>query len=405
MKRAGAIVVLFALLVVRSAHADERTDAKNYFKAGASAYAAGDYLAAIQALDAAYRLTPLPAIAFSLAQAERRQYFVSREPGHLVRAIELYRVYLKEVPAGGRRADATDALAQLEPLALGVSVATEPGGAPVLREAAKTRIMVTSEAIGARISLDGAASTPTPLIAEVQAGNHTVRVSAEGFFPSDRQVVAIAGELVPVEVELRERPAIVIVEPSIEAELYVDGSYAGRVRKGARIELASGSHEFAFVRDGRRIESQVIELERGETRRLTVELRWTGQRMAAVSLLVVSGVTLASGLGFTALAVDRERAADRILTRRKSAAVTASELSEYDEARSNREQARIGAIASFAVSAGSLVTGAFLYSLDQPSMSQVRTRPDIRPTKPKVDVQAAITPLPRGLGLFARATF
>jgi hypothetical protein len=138
---------------------------------------------------------------------------------------------------------------------------------------------------------------------------------------------------------------------------------------------------------------------------LTVELRWTGQRLAAVSLLVVSGVTLASGVGFTALAVDRERAADRILTRRKSAAVTASELSEYDEARSNRDEARIGAIASFAVSAGSLVTGAFLYSLDQPKVSQVRTRPDVRPTKPKVHVQAAITPLPRGVGVFAQARF
>jgi hypothetical protein len=405
MKRAAAIVVLFALLVVRSAHADEMTDAKNYFKAGASAYAAGDYLAAIQALDAAYRLTPLPAIAFSLAQSERRQYFVSREPGHLVRAIELYRVYLKEVPSGGRRADATDALAQLEPLALGVSAATEPGGPPVLREAAKTRIMVTSEAEGARISLDGGAPTATPLIAEVAAGAHMVRVSAEGFFATDRRVVAIAGELVPMEIELREQPAIVIVEPSIEAELYVDGSYAGRVRKGARIELASGSHEFAFVRDGRRVESQVIVLERGETRRLAVDLRWTGQRLAAVSLLVVSGVTLASGVGFTALAVERERAADGILTRRKNAALTATELSDYDEARSNRDEARIGAFASFAVSATSLVTGAFLYALDQPNMSQIVTRPDVRPTKPKLDVQAAVMPLPRGVGVFAQTTF
>jgi hypothetical protein len=264
---------------------------------------------------------------------------------------------------------------------------------------------VTSEAEGARISLDGGASTPTPLIAEVAAGRHAVRVSAEGFFPSERQVVAIAGELVPIEVELRERPAIVIVEPSIEAELYVDGSYAGRVRKGARIELASGSHEFAFARDGRRLESQVIELERGETRRLAVELRWTGQRLAAVSLLVVSGVTLASGVGFTALAVERERAADGILTRRKSAALTVSELSEYEEARSNRDEARVGAFASFAVSAASLVTGAFLYALDQPNVNQALTRPDVRPTKPKVDVRAAVTPLPRGVGVFAQATF
>ena len=80
MTRAIWLFVLAFLLAPSVARADDLADAKNYFKAGASAYAAGDYLAAIQALDAAYRLTPLPAIAFSLAQAERRQYFASREP-------------------------------------------------------------------------------------------------------------------------------------------------------------------------------------------------------------------------------------------------------------------------------------------------------------------------------------
>ena len=66
---------------VRAAESD-LDRAKESFKAGATAYAAGDYLAAIQALDAAYQLTPLPAIAFSLAQAHRRQYFVDHEREH-----------------------------------------------------------------------------------------------------------------------------------------------------------------------------------------------------------------------------------------------------------------------------------------------------------------------------------
>src|SRR6187399_1040248 len=109
MRRRSFAVVLVLASLAAPARADTMSDAKNFFKAGAAAYTAGDYLAAIQALDAAYRLTPLPGVAFSLAQAERRQYFVSREPAHLVRAIELYRVYLKQVASGGRRADATDA--------------------------------------------------------------------------------------------------------------------------------------------------------------------------------------------------------------------------------------------------------------------------------------------------------
>jgi hypothetical protein len=390
MKLVAALVVLVTVFAARAARADDLADAKNYFKAGASAYAAGDYLAAIQALDAAYRLTPLPQIAFSLAQAERRQYFASREPARLLRAIELYRTYLREVPIGGRRADATDALAQLEPLALGV--VASPTGEAVPREAPKTRIMVTSEAAGARISLDGGPPKPTPLIAEVEPGQHLVQVSARGFFPTERQLIAISGELVPLEVELRERPAVVIVEPTVEADLYVDGAFSGRVKKGSRIELSGGSHQFAFVRAGRRVEIQTVGLERGEVRRVPVELDWTGQRIAAVSALAVSGATLTSGVVFTALSVAQEHEADRILEKRDEQALSPDELSAYEDAREERDRYRAVAIGSYAVSAASLVTGALLYALDEPNMGEIAPRPAGEPVKPQVEVKAAAAP-------------
>jgi hypothetical protein len=384
------LLALAVMLAARGARADDLSDAKNYFKAGASAYAAGDYLAAIQALDAAYRLTPLPQIAFSLAQAERRQYFASREPAHLLRAIELYRTYLREVPTGGRRADATDALAQLEPLAL--NVVASPTGEVVPREVSKTRVMVTSEAAGARISLDGGPPKPTPLIAEVAPGQHLVRVSADGFFPADRQLVAISGELVPLEVELREQPAVVVVEPTTEAELYVDGAFSGRVKQGSRIELSRGSHQFAFVRAGRRIKIQTLVLERGETRRLPVKLEWTSQRITAISAFAVSGVTLVTGVVFTALAVEREDQADRILAQREEQALSPKELNDYEDAREERDRYRAVAIGSYAVSAGALVTGALLYALDEPNMGEVQPRPAAEPAKPQVNVRAAATP-------------
>jgi tetratricopeptide (TPR) repeat protein len=78
---------------------DDLERAKASFKAGAAAYAAGEYPAAIQALDTAYELTPLPAIAFSLGQAERRQYFVAHERQHLERAVALFRRYVADVPS------------------------------------------------------------------------------------------------------------------------------------------------------------------------------------------------------------------------------------------------------------------------------------------------------------------
>ncbi len=406
MKRAPWLLVLVLALAPRAARADDLADAKNYFKAGASAYTAGDYLAAIQALEAAYRLTPLPAIAFSLAQAERRQYFVSREPAHLLRAIELYQTYLKEVPTGGRRADATDALAQLEPLALGVAAGStsEPGASSAPR-VAKTRLMVTSDAQGAHIALDGAAPKPAPLIAEVEAGQHAVRVTAKGFFTSERQIVAVAGELVPLEVELREQPAVLILQPSVEADLYVDGLYFARVRKGSRVELPSGSHDLAFARHGRKIESQVVTLERGESRQMPVQLSWTSERVAAVSLFLVSGVTLAGGVGFTALAAKGEYDADQILARQENQALTPAELEEYEQAREIRDRSRAAAIGSYAASAATLVLGAFFYVLDEPNLGEIRARPKTNPTKSTIDVDASVAPTPGGLGATARVRF
>src|SRR4051812_6955024 len=113
MKRCFVAWAALLAMLPTPAFAEGSSDlerAKDSFKAGAAAYAAGDYLAAIQALDAAYQLTPLPAIAFSLAQAERRQYFVDHARAHLDRAISLFRQYIDVAPGGSRRADALDAL-------------------------------------------------------------------------------------------------------------------------------------------------------------------------------------------------------------------------------------------------------------------------------------------------------
>ena len=73
MKRAAvAVFLLFAVAAPRIARAEEPdllVQMKAYFNAGAEAYELGDFAAAIQAFDQAYRAMPRPAILFSLAQA------------------------------------------------------------------------------------------------------------------------------------------------------------------------------------------------------------------------------------------------------------------------------------------------------------------------------------------------
>ena len=82
----GALLVTLCAVAGVQAQGASPREAKQYFEAGATAYAMGDYRAAIQAFDAAYTLTPLPAIAFSLAQAERREYFASQRTINRVRS-------------------------------------------------------------------------------------------------------------------------------------------------------------------------------------------------------------------------------------------------------------------------------------------------------------------------------
>jgi hypothetical protein len=382
--RTLALVAALLALSSRPARAAEEDlgQAKAYFKAGAAAYTAGDYQAAIQALEAAYRLTPLPAIAFSLAQAERRQYFVSREREHLDRAVELYRTYLAQVATGGRRADATDALGQLEPLALAAGAAPAPApGSPPPAEAAKTRVLVTSEAPTASVSLDGAPPVPAPLIAEVTPGRHDVKVEARGFFPSERGVVAVAGALVPIEVNLRIRPAVIDLRGPSGADLYIDGRFAAKVEERNRIELSGGAHVFTFAKKGHRLKTVRVELEPGETRELRAGIEPTSQRTAAYVTLAASGVSLIATGVFAGLALGQEAKAGEIRDRQVAGNIDPRELAEYEEALDRRGQFRAASIASALIFGGTLVTGICLHEFDHPDVHE--TPPFQRGGKPR----------------------
>jgi tetratricopeptide (TPR) repeat protein len=341
------------------------TQSKAYFKAGAAAYDMGDYLAAIQALEAAYALTPLPAIAFSLAQAARRQYFVSHDRAQLELAIRLFRAYLQEVPSKGRRADAAEALGQLEPLA-GAAVAGEAIG-PATAQPERTRLMLSCETPGALISLDGGPPASSPVIAHVSPGAHKFQVTAEGFFALERSVEAIAGELVPVEVTLREKPATVIIDTSPAADLYIDGRHEGTLDSPKHLLLPSGTHALSLRRNGYRLASVSAELAPGSTRSISVELQQTGQRKTAYAMFIAGGASLVAGAILTGLAVEREDHAQAILDQREERNITADEFHDYQDATSARDRLRVGAAVSLTGAAAMLITGLVLYAIDQPS--------------------------------------
>lgn len=377
--RASARLLLATLLLaaptltVQAQSTVELERAKASFRAGAAAYAAGEYPAAIQALAQAYALTPLPAIAFSLAQAERRQFFADRDPHHLDRAIELFRRYVEQEPTGSRRADALDALAQLEPLVRtpGIPLGT---GDRVLPEqtAAPTRIMVVSEAAEARASIDDGALAPVPVVREVLPGPHRVVVEAPGYFPAERTLTAVAGELILSEMALRERPSRLRIATSVDAELYLDGSFVSRGGSDVVLEQPSGQHTLTVAESGRRTEHHTLLLRRGETEQLEVLLQPSRQRLASRGLFIGGAATAVGALVLAQLTLHENRTASRFLAARRRGEAEATDLGGYNESRRQRDTYRMASGLSLAL-AGALFSSAILtYVFDQPNPTAIQ---------------------------------
>jgi tetratricopeptide (TPR) repeat protein len=350
--------------------------AKASFKAGANAYAAGDYLAAIQALETAYEISPLPAIAFSLAQAERKQYFVKQERQHLERALTLFRRYLQQEPRGPRREDALSAIALLEPL-LGAKPAVSE--APAKVQVRPTRLMIVSEAPGARIALDGGAPTASPLIREVTPGKHRARIMAQGFYDVQRDVTAVQGELILTEVELIERPSMLYVWAPAGADVYVDGVYVARGGARLRLPLSTGRHQLAVGQKGKRLVRRNIEVERGKSNTAVVRLEPTLQRNLSELLFIGGGAALGAGVALSAFAVRSENRAEDFVRRLGKEEVGTAELISYEASVVERNRYRTAATVSIAGSLGLFITGLFLHELDQPNFASPQ-RPERLPS-------------------------
>jgi tetratricopeptide (TPR) repeat protein len=384
-----SVFALSALLALTSQSfaqtAPDLERAKASFKAGANAYAAGDYLAAIQALEDAYAISPLPAIAFSLAQAERKQYFQDEQRVHLERALALFRRYLAEETRGARREDAKLAINQLEPLLGAKPSAPDPTGKALTRP---TRLMIVSDAPGARITLDDGAVAPSPLIREVTPGKHHARVQASGFLDAERDVTALSGELLLTEVRLTERPGTLFVSAPDGAEVYVDGVFVGQGGGMVTASLAPGHHQLSVAQQGRRLERRDISLERGKAHTEVVTLEPTTQRTLSELLFIGGGAAIGASLVLSAFAVRSENRAEDFLQERRFGNVDSDQLVAYNASLVERNRYRTAAGVSVAGAFGMFITGLFLHELDQPRSPGTRRRDE----SPRAAANARTTP-------------
>lgn len=370
MISASRLAALVAALLVSVApawaQADKRNQAEMYFRAGEQAYKAGQYLVAAKAFEESYALVPLPAIAFSTAQAMRLQYFIDKNPALLLRAIELYRLYIEQVSAGGRRDDASTNLAELETIRLRLQAEDKMGAVtqPVSRPV--TQLMVVTQAAGARARIDGGDDGEVPLIRDVEPGPHRVEVMADGYFTETLQAVAVDGKFIVVEVPLKPQPAQVVVVAEGGAAVHVDGRPMGMTPLARPLELEAGRHFVAVTRRGRRPWSKEIEISRGERIELRPMLDTTAQRRASYWVLGAAGLALGGAATYTVLAISADRDLADLEDRRTTQGLTEAEFERYVGVRDDRDARARMAYAFWGVTGALAVTGGLMVFLDNP---------------------------------------
>ncbi|RYE84474.1 MAG: PEGA domain-containing protein, partial [Myxococcales bacterium] len=293
-----AASLLTAVLLGSPAYAQETGEkleqAKSLFNMGAQLYAARKYPAAIQNFEEAYRLAPRPALLFSIAQAERRHYHETLQVESLRRAIQRYRSYLAQVEQGGRRAEAGQALAELELFAARQAPAASSASAPPALPMRPTLSVMATQVKNARVVVDGRASDEGVFSEEVAPGKHTIKVSADGYLDEEREVVVQSTPLA-FDIALRERPAALLFAAPPGAQVSLDGRLIGITPLPSAIEVPPGAHVVSVARNGHSLYATEIELERGESRTIEASLPRTTQRKVAHGLFIGAGASLIAG--------------------------------------------------------------------------------------------------------------
>jgi hypothetical protein len=197
-----------------------------------------------------------------------------------------------------------------------------------------------------------------------------VAVRAPGYHDAAREVMAVAGELIPVSLVLAELPGTLEVKSPSAAEIYVDGAFAS-LGGNVSLQVASGKHRVSVSQNGFRMTTREVDMPRGGRQELYVELEPTGQRMTSHVLLIGGAVALGAGTFLGVLAAESEGAARDFLTRRENENVSTAELVRYQADVARRDRYRLMAGVNFAASLGLLVTGLFLHELDQPGAEEL----------------------------------
>ena len=389
----AASLALFTTTRIQAADPPESAAAKTYYDAGVQAYSAGRYAIAVEAFTAAYDLAKKPTLLFSLAQAERRQYTVSRDAKTLRSALAHFRQYLDEVKEGGRRADAVEAIGELSAVAARVDPATAPESGD--KPPPTSRILITTETKGATVYLDGAPHSESPVVEQVKPGAHTVRVTAPGHVDEERQVVTVEGTILPLEIVLRERPSFVSVAAPVGSKVLFDGRAAGEAPLDQALQVTSGAHVLAVTKPGRTPHQERLFVTPGETLKVRVTLQLTPQRLVSYAIFAGGGAALLASAALGLIASEAESTAKQILSTATIRSLSQPELDTYNSALVRRDDSRAASLTLLGAGAALGLTAAALYVFDNAEPPPYRESTD----PPRVSFSFGVTPTTVGVGV------
>lgn len=393
MKR-SALVLLLLAAAAHIAQADEAKDrAKSSYQAGVKAYAAQNFVAAAADFDEAYKAVQVPEVAFSAAQAYRRLYRLDANPAHVRRAIELYKAYLEQVKSGGRVGDAADSLGEMQreldrlgaagrvTTSAAVVEHTQTGVNVSISDRTDTAAMkevgdATGELVkGLAVTIDGKPTEPFALV-DVPAGDHTLAVSADGYFPAQKVKRVVQGEHAFVDLELKPKPATIAIAAEDGAAISVDG----RVAEATKIDVPAGHHFILVTHRGREPFAREVDVTRGEVVKLDAPLPHTQKRKVLPFVIGGSALLGAATLLTIAGAAGTDAEAQKALTAIEAKGnATPADADKYKQDVKRRDSLVMGAwfLGATTVAIGLVAAG--LYYFDTPSSEGLHLAPVVAP--------------------------
>jgi tetratricopeptide (TPR) repeat protein len=363
---------------------DPRT--RQFFEIGQQAYEKSEYLLAIDAFEQAYAIVQRPGLLFSLGQAHQRQFRLKADESQLQAALDAYRRYLAAAPDGRRRGEA---LAAIESLS-SIGKQLHPQGADTPSAPIFGKLLISSPTPGVVVSVGGDRVETLPVALELPNNAYEIVATAPGYEPFRSKLEITAGATVPLNLDLRAVPAKVIIEGPAGSETFVDGQPMGFV-PAQSAQLAPGTHWVTVQKAGRRTRSVRVDLVRGESVKVKLELERTAQRSAAW-VLGASGLAalLTTGL-LVGIAVDRDHSAGALDSRRTHGQLSLAEADQLNSAVDARDRFRTLSIVSGVSTAALFGAALALYFADTPSPPSDHRDSTARRSQ-RLDVNVAGTP-------------